>query len=268
MKAWIGSQDLMREHRSWVFWDGEWRHAWRPAVALTAGTTVHGDRRPGAQKDAVTRVGRHPVPEPMCSAFPVSSVLRIFYIHFPITQRSIRFQSRFIRACLGGLFSFIATWTLQKIGEELSPHIFLNNCAKARPVWCALIQLVRGLWPAWPTFLSLGFIRQKGEGWLYSVTEMCAPYTTPLHSGMSIMTAICALNLDLSLTDDTDLKISSRCEHSRPALGLHHIEGFWSVPVFTEFFFAIFKKVHIDFNHIQTILCFVLQEDTLHCKQD
>lgn len=97
---------------------------------------------------------------------------------------------------------------------------------------------------------------------------MCAPYTTPLHGGMSIMTAICALNLDLSLTDDTDLKISSRCEHSRPALGLHHIEGFWSVPVFTEFFFAIFKKVHIDFNHIQTILCFVLQEDTLHCKQD
>lgn len=104
MKAWIGSQDLMREHRSWVFWDGEWRHAWRPAVALTAGTTVHGDGRPGAQKDAVTRVGRHPEPEPLRSAFPVSSVLRIFYIHFPITQRSIRFQSRFIRGCLGGLF--------------------------------------------------------------------------------------------------------------------------------------------------------------------
>lgn len=124
MKAWIGSQDLMRNRSSWVFWDREWRQAWRPAVALTAGTTVHGDRRPRAQKDAVTRVGRNPVSQPLCSALPESSLLRIFYIRFQITQKSIRFQSCFIRPGLGGLFSSIIIWTLQKIGEELSPHIF------------------------------------------------------------------------------------------------------------------------------------------------
>lgn len=122
MKAWIGSQGSMRGRSSWVFWDREWRQAWRPAVALTAGTRVRSDRRPGAQKDAVTRVGRNPVSQPLCAAFSES----FQDILYPLSNntKSIRFQSCFIRPGLGGFFSSIIIWTLQTIGEELSPHIF------------------------------------------------------------------------------------------------------------------------------------------------
>lgn len=104
MKAWIGSQDLMRDRSSWVFWDVEWRQAWRPAVALTAGTTVRGDRRPRAQKEAVTRVGWNPESQLVCSEFP--RALSAQDILYPLSNnpKSIRFQSCLVRPGLGGLF--------------------------------------------------------------------------------------------------------------------------------------------------------------------
>lgn len=117
-----------------MFWDKEWRQAWRPAVALTAGTTVRGNRKPGAQKDAVTR---NPLSYPLLNIPPVLSAQDILY---PLSNnmRSIRFQSSFIRPSPGAGFflslSFnVKIWTLQKMEVDYFLSHFLNYSVLAQP---------------------------------------------------------------------------------------------------------------------------------------
>ncbi len=106
-----------------MIWDREWRQAWRPAVALTAGTTVRGNRRPGAQKDAVTRSRK----ESSVSVFLESSLLRIFYIRFflspKINEVSISlYQNRLRRA----FFPYHNWGTSKDRGGALSSHFSIT----------------------------------------------------------------------------------------------------------------------------------------------
>lgn len=132
MKAWIGSQDLMRDRSRWVLWDREWRQAWRPAVALTAATTVCGDKRPGGTEGCFDKRRKESSVSGTVLGVPQVFPLRIFYIRFRITPKSIRFQSCFITPGLEGFPPppSIIKWTLQMMGEELSPHIFLITVPK------------------------------------------------------------------------------------------------------------------------------------------
>lgn len=136
MKAWIGSQDLMRDRSRWVLWDREWRQAWRPAVALTAATTVCGDKRPGGTEGCFDKRRKESSVSGTVLGVPQVFPLRIFYIRFRITPKSIRFQSCFITP---GLEAFPPPPLYHKMdtsndgGGALASHI-LNNRAKAQLV--------------------------------------------------------------------------------------------------------------------------------------
>lgn len=135
MKAWIGSQDLMRDRSSWVLWDREWRQAWRPAVALTAATTVRGDKRPGGTEGCYDKRRKESSVSGTVLGVPQIFPLRIFYIRFRITPKSMRFQSCFITPGLEGFFSplYHKMDTSNDGGGALASHI-LNNSAKAQLV--------------------------------------------------------------------------------------------------------------------------------------
>lgn len=140
MKDWLGSRDPMRDHSSWVFWDREQRQAWWPAVALTAGTTMCGDRRPRAQRDAVTRLGRNPASQalsiPLCKGyfrFAFKSP-KISKVKSQSNQRD-RARVIFLGDSVDG----------SKHGGGGLTSNFLKSCAKAQPVGCALTE-VEGLW--------------------------------------------------------------------------------------------------------------------------
>lgn len=156
MKAWIGSQDLMRDHSIWVFWDWEWRQAWRPAVGLTAGTRVHGDGRLGAQKDVVTRVGRNPVSQPLCTAFPESLCFQLtrflswFYQTRPGRDRNLD-TSNDRGGVITSYFLIIVPKHSWFYLHELSMSEGFEQC---------------------PTFLILDFIEHKGMKHKGSI-EMC-----------------------------------------------------------------------------------------------
>lgn len=155
MKVWIGSQGSTRDRGSWAFWDRERRQVWGPAVALTGGTAASGDRRPRAQKDGVTRVGRNPASQPL--SIPRVSAKDILY-PFSNNPKSIRFQSCVIRASLGGRFPPLSYFGRFKRWGRSSALRYSHNCATAQPVWCALTELVKGLW-ALPYISVLGLHR-------------------------------------------------------------------------------------------------------------
>lgn len=130
MKARIGSQNPMSDRASWVFWDGEWKKAWRPAVALTAGTAEHGSKRPGGAEGCCDKSRK----ESSVSAAVLTPSQDILY---PPSNdpKSIRFQSFFIRPGLGGgrlFFRSIIIWRLQKIEEELGRRIFSITVPRRR----------------------------------------------------------------------------------------------------------------------------------------
>lgn len=125
MKAWIGSKDLMRDRSSRVLRDRKEASIETSCRTYYWHHSVLAIRGPGDTEGCCDK-SRNPVSQPQCSAFPKSSLHRIFYIRFRITPKSIRFQSCFITPGLEGFFCppSIIKWTLQMIGAALSPHIF------------------------------------------------------------------------------------------------------------------------------------------------